>query len=182
MSRRKIPESWCHMSASACALTVMFSLAANPANGQSLPAAYAPGTARILPVVAQNGMVVSQEATATLIGVDILKRGGNAVDAAIAVGFALAVTLPRAGNIGGGGFMLVHLAKDHKDIAIDYRELAPLATTKDVFLDSNGDAVAAKSQFTGLGVGVPRNSRRIGSGRALRFRKFLTRRPHRPGA
>ena len=127
----------------------------SPAFGQSLPKAYAPGTARILPVVAQNGMVVSQEAAASQIGLDILKRGGNAVDAAIAVGFALAVTLPRAGNIGGGGFMLVHLAKDHKDIAIDYRELAPLATTKDVFLDEKGEAVPAKSQTSGLGVGVP---------------------------
>ena len=127
----------------------------SPGFGQSLPKAYAPGTARILPVVAQNGMVVSQEAAASQIGLDILKRGGNAVDAAIAVGFALAVTLPRAGNIGGGGFMLVHLAKDHRDIAIDYREIAPLATTKDVFLDEKGEAVPAKSQTSGLGVGVP---------------------------
>ena len=139
-------------SVSACLVSAVL---VSPGFGQSLPKAYAPGTARILPVVAQNGMVVSQEAAASQIGLDILKRGGNAVDAAIAVGFALAVTLPRAGNIGGGGFMLVHLAKDHRDIAIDYRELAPLATTKDVFLDEKGEAVPAKSQTSGLGVGVP---------------------------
>ena len=64
------------------------------------------------PILAHNGMVVAQEARAARIGVEILERGGNAVDAAVAVGFALAVTYPRAGNIGGGGFMVIHLAKD----------------------------------------------------------------------
>ena len=98
------------------------------------------------PVVAEHGMVVSQEAAASRIGVDILKRGGNAVDAAVAVGFALAVTLPRAGNIGGGGFMLIHRADLHKTIAIDYRETAPALTTKDVFLDAKGEAVPDKSR------------------------------------
>ena len=73
-------------------------------------------------------MVATQEQQATQIGVDILRRGGNAVDAAVAVGFALAVTLPEAGNLGGGGFMLVHLAKPDKNIAIDYRETAPADT------------------------------------------------------
>jgi gamma-glutamyltranspeptidase / glutathione hydrolase len=107
------------------------------------------------PVVAAHGMVVSQEAVASRIGVDILKRGGNAVDAAVAVGFALAVTLPRAGNIGGGGFMLIHRADLHKTIAIDYRESAPALTTRDVFLDDKGEAVPAKSIVSGLGVGVP---------------------------
>src|SRR5712671_2914281 len=72
-------------------------------------------------VAAQNGMVVAQESRATRVGLDILKRGGNAVDAAVAVGFSLAVTYPRAGNIGGGGFMLIHLDKGKRDIAIDYR-------------------------------------------------------------
>ncbi|MEN9708513.1 MAG: gamma-glutamyltransferase, partial [Pseudomonadota bacterium] len=80
------------------------------------------GFARTQPVIAKNGMVVAQEAIAARIGIDILKRGGNAVDAAVATGFALAVTLPRAGNLGGGGFMLVHLAAEKKTIAIDYRE------------------------------------------------------------
>jgi len=73
------------------------------------------------PVVAMHGMVVSQEAAASKVGLDILKRGGNAVDAAVAVGFALAVTLPRAGNLGGGGFMLIHLADGNRTTAIDYR-------------------------------------------------------------
>src|SRR3954452_9369225 len=86
-------------------------------------------------VTARNGMVVAQETRAALIGAEVLKRGGNAVDAAVAVGFAMAVTYPRAGNLGGGGFMLIHLARNKqnaaRDIAIDYRETAPAATTKD---------------------------------------------------
>jgi gamma-glutamyltranspeptidase/glutathione hydrolase len=111
--------------------------------------------ARVLPVLASHGMVVAQEGTAAKIGVDILRRGGNAVDAAVAVGFALAVTLPRAGNLGGGGFMLVYLAKEKTTAAIDYREAAPADTPRDVFLNETGDAVAAKSRDTGLAVGVP---------------------------
>ncbi|MCW3174027.1 gamma-glutamyltransferase [Shewanella subflava] len=107
------------------------------------------------PIFAKNGMVVSQEAMASQIGVDILKRGGNAIDAAVAVGFALAVTLPRAGNIGGGGFMLVHIAKDNKTIAIDYRETAPAKAHKDIFLDEKGNAVDKLSREHGLAVGVP---------------------------
>ena len=107
------------------------------------------------PVIARHGMVVTQEAAASRVGLDILKRGGNAVDAAVAVGFALAVTLPRAGNIGGGGFMLIHRADLNRTIAIDYRESAPAATTKDVFLDANGEADPFKSRYSGLSIGVP---------------------------
>jgi gamma-glutamyltranspeptidase / glutathione hydrolase len=107
------------------------------------------------PVIARHGMVVTQEAAASRVGLDILKRGGNAVDAAVAVGFALAVTLPRAGNIGGGGFMLIHRADRNQTIAIDYREAAPAATTKDVFLDANGKADPFKSRYSGLAIGVP---------------------------
>src|SRR5216684_4101990 len=77
------------------------------------------------PVLARHGMVASQEARATRIGVEVLEKGGNAVDAAVAVGFALAVTHPQAGNLGGGGFMLVHLAERRETAAIDYRETAP---------------------------------------------------------
>ena len=107
------------------------------------------------PVVARHGMIVSQEAAASRVGLDILKRGGNAVDAAVAVGFALAVTLPRAGNLGGGGFMLIYRADLDQTIAIDYRETAPAATTKDVFLDANGKADPFKSRYSGLAIGVP---------------------------
>ena len=113
------------------------------------------GFARTQPSVAKNGMVVAQEATAARIGIEILKRGGNAVDAAVATGFALAVTLPRAGNLGGGGFMLVHLAAEKKTIAIDYRETAPASMTKTIFLDESGKFIPAKSQSSGLAVGVP---------------------------
>ena len=107
------------------------------------------------PVVAKHGMIVTQEATASRVGLDILKRGGSAVDAAVAIGFALAVTLPRAGNLGGGGFMLIHRADLNQTTAIDYRETAPAATTKDVFLDANGKADPFKSRYSGLAIGVP---------------------------
>ncbi|MFN3890100.1 MAG: gamma-glutamyltransferase [Beijerinckiaceae bacterium] len=113
------------------------------------------GWARALPALGRNAMVATQEAKASKVGVDILKNGGNAVDAAVAVGFALAATLPRAGNLGGGGFMLVRLAETGKTVAIDYRETAPADTPRDVFLDAEGNFVAARSQTTGLGVGVP---------------------------
>lgn len=107
------------------------------------------------PVFAQHGMVVAQEKLAADIGADILKRGGNAVDAAVATGFAMAVTYPRAGNLGGGGFMVIHLAKGHKDIALDYRETAPAAATRDMFLGSDGKPDPVKSRDSALGIGVP---------------------------
>ena len=90
------------------------------------------------PVNSKNGMVVSADKYATQVGVDILKQGGNAIDAAVAVGFALAVTFPGAGNIGGGGFMVIHL-KDGKNITIDYREKAPASAHRDMFLDEKGN-------------------------------------------
>ncbi len=107
------------------------------------------------PVFARNGMVATQEALATEVGVEIFKQGGNAVDAAVAIGFTLAVTLPRAGNLGGGGFMLVHMAKTGETVAIDYRETAPAGSTRDMYLDSEGNAVIERSRFTHLSVGVP---------------------------
>ena len=110
-------------------------------------------------VLAHNGMVVAQEQRAARIGVEILDRGGNAVDAAVAVGFALAVVYPRAGNIGGGGFMVIHLANyrnlHNRDTTIDYRESAPAAATPTMFLDDKGAPDPAKSRDTGLAVGVP---------------------------
>ncbi len=110
---------------------------------------------RFHPVFAAQGMVASQEALATQIGVDILKQGGNAVDAAVAVGFALAVTLPRAGNLGGGGFMIVHEADSEETVAIDYREKAPLGSDRDMYLDEEGNANSTLSRFHRLAVGVP---------------------------
>src|SRR5690349_21485879 len=86
----------------------------------------------------RHGMVVAQEARAARIGVEMLKRGGNAIDAAVATAFAMAVTYPRAGNIGGGGYMVIRLApggKGPRNVAIDYRETAPAAATRDMFLD-----------------------------------------------
>src|ERR1700724_2112408 len=94
-------------------------------------------------VIGQNGMVVAQESRAARVGIDILQKGGNAVDAAVATGFALAVTYPRAGNLGGGGYMVIHLTHG-RDTTIDYRETAPAAITRESFLDANGEAAAAK--------------------------------------
>lgn len=92
------------------------------------------------PVRAKRGMVASTNQVASRVGVEIMKRGGNAVDAAIAVGFALAVTHPAAGNLGGGGFMMIRL-KDGRTTAIDYREMAPAAAHRDVYLDKNGQLI-----------------------------------------
>ncbi len=109
---------------------------------------------RFQPVVAENGMVAAQEKIAAQVGADILKSGGNAVDAAVAVGFALAVTHPQAGNIGGGGFMLISLAGGKK-IAIDYRETAPAAATRDMFLDDRGNVDREKARYSRASAGVP---------------------------
>ena len=106
-------------------------------------------------VRAEHGMVVAQEKIAARIGTDILGRGGNAVDAAVATGFAMAVTYPRAGNVGGGGFMVIHSIDRHEDVAIDYRETAPAATTPTIFLGEDGKPDNAKSRDSALGIGVP---------------------------
>ncbi len=114
-----------------------------------------PAAGTVHPIAAEHGMVVAQEKIAAQVGADVLKRGGNAVDAAVATGFAMAVTYPRAGNIGGGGFMLIHSAEHNEDIAIDYRETAPAATTAGIFLGSDGKPDATKSRDSALGIGVP---------------------------
>lgn len=107
------------------------------------------------PVYGKNGMVASEQGLATQVGLDILKQGGNAIDAAVAVGFALAVVLPNAGNIGGGGFMVLHDDKTGKDVAIDFREIAPAKASRDMYLDNQGKVIDGKSLFTHDASGVP---------------------------
>jgi len=107
------------------------------------------------PVVARYGMVVSQNSTASKVGQQILVRGGNAVDAAVAVGFALAVTLPRAGNLGGSGFMLVHKADSKETVALDYRSVAPLATTLEKLQGEDGKIDWDRLTFGPVAPGVP---------------------------
>lgn len=106
------------------------------------------------PVAAENGMVVSAQHLASTVGVDVLKRGGNAVDAAVAVGYALAVVYPAAGNLGGGGFMTIQLADGRKTF-LDFREKAPLAATADMYLDKDGNVIKGLSTKGHLAVGVP---------------------------
>lgn len=106
------------------------------------------------PVRAAHGMVASAEERATEVGVAILKKGGNAVDAAVAVGMALAVTYPVAGNLGGGGFMLIRMASG-ETVAIDYREVAPQLATRNMYLDAQGNAVTNTYTLNGAyGCGV----------------------------
>jgi gamma-glutamyltranspeptidase/glutathione hydrolase len=106
------------------------------------------------PVAAENGMVVSAQHLATRVGVDVLKDGGNAIDAAVAVGYALAVVYPAAGNLGGGGFMTIRLA-DGRSTFLDFREKAPLAATANMYLDKDGNVIKGASTLGHLAVGVP---------------------------
>src|SRR5579864_6668821 len=106
------------------------------------------------PVEATHGMVVSEHRLASQIGVDILKQGGNAVDAAVAVGYALAVVNPCCGNLGGGGFMTIHFA-DGRNIFINFRERAPLAAKPDMFLNAQGNIIPDESNVGYLAVAVP---------------------------
>ena len=106
------------------------------------------------PVTARHAMVVSAQHLATMVGVDILKQGGNAVDAAVAVGFAEAVVHPCCGNIGGGGFMTIHL-KDGRNLFLNFREKAPAKATPTMFQDADGNVVDGRSTDSYLGVGVP---------------------------
>ena len=105
--------------------------------------------------VSQDGIVVTQHYLATEIGENVLYQGGNAYDAAIAVGFALAVVLPRAGNIGGGGFMVIYDEDSNDTYSIDYREKAPAASFKDMYLDENGEFDILKSTFGFNAIGIP---------------------------
>ena len=110
---------------------------------------------RFLPVIARSGMVVGPEQLAAEVGAQILRQGGNAIDAAVASGFALAVTYPRAGNLAGGGFMLIHLADDDRETLIDYRETAPAAASRDMFLDNEGNLDKQREYFSLQSAGVP---------------------------
>ena len=107
------------------------------------------------PILSKNGMVSTQDRIAAQVGADILARGGNAVDAAVATGFALAVTHPQAGNLGGGGFMLVYLAEEGETIAIDFREMAPSRASRDMYLNSAGDVDNEIAQYSRASAGVP---------------------------
>jgi gamma-glutamyltranspeptidase/glutathione hydrolase len=127
-----------------------------PAAAQEQRRDYVPAAAdTVHGIPAEHGMVVAQEKIGARVGADILRQGGNAVDAAVATGFALAVSYPRAGNIGGGGFMIIHSAERHEDVAIDYRETAPAAATRDMFLGADGKPDIAKSRDSALSIGVP---------------------------
>src|SRR5437868_8165156 len=110
--------------------------------------------ASIAPAAAEHGMVVTAQHIASQIGVDVLKKGGNAVDAAVAVGYALTVVYPAAANLGGGGFMTLQLADGRKTF-IDFREKAPLAATANMYLDSAGNVIKGASTKGHLAVGVP---------------------------
>ena len=107
------------------------------------------------PVLSKGGMVSAQDRLAAEVGRDILERGGNAIDAAVATGFALAVTHPDAGNLGGGGFMLISLAKTGEVIAIDFREMAPAGASRDMYLGSDGVVDNQRAQYSHLSAGVP---------------------------
>lgn len=125
--------------------------------------------ASVAPVAAENGMVVTAQHLASHVGVDVLKNGGNAVDAAVAVGYALAVVYPAAGNLGGGGFMTIQLADGRKTF-LDFREKAPLAATPDMYLDKADNVIPDLSTRGHLAVGVPGTV----SGMELALKKYGT--------
>ncbi|MBR0824933.1 gamma-glutamyltransferase [Bradyrhizobium manausense] len=136
--------------------TIAFLLAGIlPATAQERRVYVPPSLDSVHAISAEHGMVVAQEKISAQVGADILRRGGNAVDAAVATGFAMAVTYPRAGNIGGGGFMVIHSAERKEAVAIDYRETAPAATTANIFLGDDGRPDIAKSRDSALGIGIP---------------------------
>ena len=128
-----------------------------------------PAAASVTPVRARHGMVASSNEIASKVGVEILKRGGNAVDAAVAVGLAMAVTFPGAGNIGGGGFMVLRMT-DGKTAAIDYRELRPRLHHRDMYVDKNGNLIPNASTVGYRSAGVPGTV----AGFALALQKYGT--------
>ncbi|MEP7270318.1 MAG: gamma-glutamyltransferase [Acidobacteriota bacterium] len=132
-------------------VSLVLSLVAMPAREGLLTSARAASRA---PVRGRHGMVASVSGIASQVGVDIMKKGGNAVDAAVAIGLALAVVWPSAGNIGGGGFMVIRLANG-KTTTIDYREMGPAAAHRNIYLDKNGNYIAESSTFGHKAAGVP---------------------------
>ncbi len=133
-----------------CCLLVLIACVLVPANAQTRELL----NYRVIhkPVTGDRGMVVSQNQVASEIGAQVLRDGGNAVDAAVATAFVLAVTLPRAGNLGGDGFMLVHLAEEGRTFAIDYRSAAPAAAVLDAYLDAEGKVDGATVGYKAAGV------------------------------
>ena len=149
------PNQWCHPGAfeenvtmKTCRLLKSFVVSA------ATVCCWTVHAASIAPAAAENGMVVTAQHYATQVGVDVLKKGGNAVDAAVAVGYALAVVYPAAGNLGGGGFMTIQLADGRKTF-LDFREKAPLAATANMYLDASGNVIKGLSTTGHLAVGVP---------------------------
>jgi gamma-glutamyltranspeptidase/glutathione hydrolase len=132
---------------------ILLAVAASACRPAAIPVTPAPPMLSGATAIGQHAMVATDAPLASLTGVEILKAGGNAADAAVAVGFALAVVYPEAGNLGGGGFTLVRMA-DGRVAGIDYREVAPLAATRDMFLDDSG-RVTSKSTVGPLASGVP---------------------------
>ena len=134
-------------------LSVVLFFAVNPVFSQAIY----DRDARFHPVLApaEYGMVASQDRLASVVGAEILAAGGNAVDAAVATGFALAVTFPQAGNLGGGGFMLVHIAGEDKTYALDYREIAPLSFYPEMFIEADGSVDTSSKRFGVDSSGVP---------------------------
>ena len=110
---------------------------------------------RAVPVEAKSGMVVTSHTAATDAALTVLEQGGNAIDAAVTAGFILAVTQPRSGNIGGGGFMLISSEKKNEVVSVDYREKAPAAASRDMFLDQDGQVDNERSRFSHRSAGVP---------------------------
>ena len=153
-------NSWIRTSLLALGLAVLAvqPVVADPDSGQlhdsDAPASTIASLAKAAPVTASHAMVATAQHLATKVGVDILQQGGNAVDAAVAIGYAEAVVHACCGNIGGGGFMVLHL-KDGKDVFLDFREKAPLKATTAMFQDASGQVVKGRSTRTYLGVGVP---------------------------
>nr|WP_264753996.1 gamma-glutamyltransferase [Marinobacter sp. ANT_B65] len=131
-------------------LTVCVTTLATPAFSQAIIEGE-----RFHPASARQGMVATSHTLATEVALEVLKNGGNAVDAAVTAGFALAVTQPRSGNIGGGGFMLISKGDGSEPEAIDYREKAPSAATETMYQDESGEVVQNRSRFTHLAAGVP---------------------------